>query len=213
MRAGGALMEKFEIMKKIIHAAAAAMIAGGTFSLAAAPAPATAAVVADQDPAAFISSLSTEAFAVLKTGNKGAVRSKFRELLSQHFAIDAIGDRLIRRWQNQITPAQKVAYKQAIPSFIIGTYSDNLYDYANASLKVIRTAPAGSGFNVTTQVQKPGAQPITAVWSVAKLGNAFKVTNLTVANINLAVTQGQDFDAIIQRKGVDGLIAMMKARG
>jgi phospholipid transport system substrate-binding protein len=198
-------------MKKIIHLAGAAMLMGA--ALAAPIAPAQAAVVANQDAATFISSLGAESFAVLKTGNKAAVRAKFRELLSQHFAIDAIGERLIRRWQNQITPAQKAAYKAAIPNFIIGTYSDNLYDYANASMKVIRTAPAGSGFNVASQVQKPGAQPITAVWSVAKVGGVFKVTNLTVANINLAVTQGQDFDAIIQRKGIDGLIAMMKARG
>ena len=64
-------------------------------SLTAPIAPAQAAVVADQDAATFISSLGTEAFAVLKTGNKGFVRAKFRELLSRHFAIDAIGDRLI----------------------------------------------------------------------------------------------------------------------
>lgn len=198
-------------MKKIMQIAGAAMLS--VAALTAPVAQAQAAVVANQDAAAFITSLGTESFAVLKTGNKTAVRAKFRELLSQHFAIDAIGERLIRRWSNQITPAQKAAYKAAIPNFIIGTYSDNLYDYANASMKVIRTAPAGSGFNVVTQVQKPGAQPISAVWSVAKVGGAFKVTNLTVANINLAVTQGQDFDAIIQRKGIDGLIAMMKARG
>lgn len=198
-------------MKTIWYIAGAALMSG---TMMTAPiAPARAAVVANQDAGTFISSLGTEAFAVLKTGNKTAVRAKFRDLLSQHFAIDAIGERLIRRWSSQITPAQKASYKQAIPTFIIGTYSDNLYDYANASMKVIRTAPAGSGFNVTTQVQKPGAQPITAVWSVANVGGAFKVTNLTVANINLAVTQGQDFDAIIQRKGIDGLIAMMKARG
>ena len=198
-------------MKTILYIAGAALMSG---TMMTAPiAPARAAVVANQDAGTFISSLGTEAFAVLKTGNKTAVRAKFRDLLSQHFAIDAIGERLIRRWSSQITPAQKASYKQAIPTFIIGTYSDNLYDYANASMKVIRTAPAGSGFNVTTQVQKPGAQPITAVWSVANVGGAFKVTNLTVANINLAVTQGQDFDAIIQRKGIDGLITMMKARG
>lgn len=185
----------------------------GAIAVAAPIMPAQAAVVANQDAGTFVSTLGTEAFAVLKTGNKAAVRTKFRELLSQHFAIDAIGERLIRRWNNQITPEQKAAYKAAIPTFIIGTYSDNLYDYANASMKVIRTAPAGSGFNVVTQVQKPGAQPISAVWSVAKVGPSFKVTNLTVANINLAVTQGQDFDAIIQRKGIDGLIAMMKSRG
>jgi len=198
-------------MKKYLLVASAALMTGAMMT---APiVPAQAAVVANQDAGTFVSSLGTESFGVLKTGNKGAVRAKFRELLSQHFALDAIGDRLIRRWVNQITPAQKAAYKAAIPTFIIGTYSDNLYDYANATMKVIRTAPAGSGFNVTTQVQKPGAQPITAVWSVAKVGGAFKVTNLTVANINLAVTQGQDFDAIIQRKGIDGLIAMMKSRG
>ena len=198
-------------MKMFMAFTSATLMVGAI--LAAPIAPARAEVIANHDAAAFVSSLSTEAFAVLKTGNKAAVRAKFRELLSQHFALDAIGDRLIRRWVNQITPAQKAAYKQAIPNFIVGTYSDNLYEYANASLKVIRTAPAGSGFNVTTQVQKPGAQPITAVWSVAKVGGGFKITNLTVANVNLAITQGQDFDAIIQRKGIDGLIAMMKARG
>jgi phospholipid transport system substrate-binding protein len=198
-------------MHKMNRIFGALLIAGA--AVAAPIAPSQAAVVANQDAATFVSSLATEAFAVLKTGDKAAVRSKFRELLSQHFAIDAIGDRLIRRWANQITPQQKAAYKAAIPNFIIGTYSDNLYEYANASMKVIRTAPAGSGFNVTTQVQKPGVRPITAVWSVAKVGGAFKVTNLTVANINLAVTQSQDFDAIIQRKGFDALVAMMKARG
>jgi len=204
-------MEKITLMNSFVKIAGALMIAGTALSVPIASA--QAAVVADQDASTFISSLGSEAFAVLKTGNKTVVRSKFRELLSQHFAIDAIGERLIRRWNNQITPAQKSAYKAAIPSFIIGTYSDNLYDYANASMKVIRTSPAGSGFNVVTQVQKPGAQPISAVWSVAKVGGTFRVTNLTVANINLALTQGQDFDSIIQRKGIDGLIAMMKARG
>lgn len=198
-------------MNKILALAATAMMSGTMLTVPLAPA--QAAVVANQDAATFVDSLAKDALSVLKTGNKSAVRAKFRELLSQYFALDAIGDRLIRRWESQITPAQKAAYKAAIPNFIVGTYSDNLYEYANASIRVIRTVPAGSGFNVTTQVQKPGARPITAVWSVAKVGGEFKVTNLTVANINLAVTQSQDFDAVIQRKGIDGLIAMMKSRG
>lgn len=204
-------MENNTRMMKYMLAASAALMTGTMFASPVAAAPS--AVVANQDASTFVDSLGTEAFAVLRTGNKTAVRTKFREVLSQHFALDAIGNRLIRRWVHQITPTQKAAYKEAFPSFIVGTYSDNLHDYANASMKVIRSTPAGSGFNVTTQVQKPGAQPITAVWSVAKVGGSFKVTNLTVANINLAITQGQDFDAIIQRKGIDGLIAMLKARG
>ncbi len=199
-------------MNKMMTALGAATLALASAAMPLA-APAQAAVVNNTTPEAFISSLGADSFAVLRTGNKGAVRAKFRELLSTHFAIDAIGNRLIQRSLPTITPEQKAAYKAAFPTFIIGTYSDNLYDYANASMKVIRSAPAGSGFNVTTTVQKPGAQPITAVWSIAKVGGVYQVTNLTVANINLAITQSQDFNAIIQRKGFDALVSMMKARG
>jgi phospholipid transport system substrate-binding protein len=201
-------------MKKILLSLGTAALVG-TASLVApiAMAPAAAEAINNQDPQAFITTLGDQSLSILRSGNRVAAKAQFRTLLTQHFAIDAIGDRLIRRWTAQITPAQRAEYKAAIPNFIVGTYADNLWDYSHATIKVIRTAPVGSGFNVTTQVQKPGAQPIVAVWSVAKVGGGFKVTNLTVANINLAVTQGQDFDAIIQRKGIDGLIQMMKSRG
>ncbi len=66
--------------------------------------------------------------------------------------------------------------------------------------------------DVATQVIQPGRQPIPAVWSVAKAGAAYKVTNLKVAGINLAIAQAADFDAIVQRQGFDALVAMMKAR-
>jgi len=44
-------------------------------------------------------------------------------------------------------------------------------------------------------------------------GGGYKVTNLKVGGVNLAISQAADFDAIIQRKGFDALVQMMKARG
>ena len=75
-----------------------------------------------------------------------------------------------------------------------------------------RSRRSGAGIDVTTQVTKPGAQPITAIWSLGKLGPAYKVTNLKVAGVNLALTQAADFDAIVQRKGFAALVEMMKSR-
>lgn len=194
------------------HALAAIGIATATLAAPIAVAPAHAAIN-NQDPAKFIDTLSDEGFAALRSGNRAAAKGKFRQLLIQHVAVDAIGDRLIRRWAAKITPSQKAAYKAAFPNYIIGTYADNLFDYASADLKVVRTAPVGSSMDVTTQVTKPGAQPITAVWSVAKAPSGYKITNLKVAGVNLALTQAADFDAIIQRRGFDALIQMMKSRG
>lgn len=175
-------------------------------------APAFAAVDAS-DPSRFIDTLADEGFTVLRTGDKTQARSKFRAILAQHFAVDEIGERLIRRWAPTITPAQHAAYKAAFPTFIIGTYADRLFDYSKADLKVVRATPSAAGVDVSTQVTKPGAPPIMTVWSVKKVADGYKVTNLKVGGINLAISQAADFDAIVQRKGFDALVAMMKARG
>lgn len=189
--------------------AGAMAIAGISTPMLTAPA---AAAINTQDPVQFVNGFATEGFAALRGGNRAAAKAEFRRLLAQYVAVDAIGDRLIRRWANQITPAQKAAYKAAFPTYIIGTYADRLFDYARADFKVVRSMPAGTGVDVTTQVTKPGAQPITAIWSLGKASSGYKVTNLKVAGVNLALTQAADFDAIIQRQGFDALVQMMKAR-
>jgi phospholipid transport system substrate-binding protein len=45
------------------------------------------------------------------------------------------------------------------PNFIIGTYADRLYDYSDASLKVVRVQNQGANAAVLTQVTKPGGRP------------------------------------------------------
>jgi phospholipid transport system substrate-binding protein len=172
-----------------------------------------AAAVDNSQPGPFIDSLARDAFATLRTTNRPQAKAQFRQLLSQHFAVDSIGDRLIRRWRPTITPAQYQAYKTAMPNFIINTYADRLFDYANANLKVLRTTPAGDNAVVSSQVTKPGAQPINAIWTVVKTPSGYKVSNLTVAGINLALTQTADFDSYVQRNGFDALVAFMKSRG
>jgi phospholipid transport system substrate-binding protein len=195
-------------VRSVLTAAALALASIGAPGLIA---PASAAINT-QDPTQFVNGFASEGFAALRTGNRAAAKTQFRTLLAQYVAVDAIGDRLIRRWAAKITPAQKTAYKAAFPNYIIGTYADRLFDYSRADFKVIRTTSAGAGVDVTTQVTKPGAQPITAVWSLGKAASGYKVTNLKVAGVNLALTQAADFDAIIQRKGFDALVEMMKSR-
>lgn len=198
-------------MKSVRNLFAVAGLAVVTLAAPVAFAPA-AAQVSNQDPGRFVQSLATTGFGALK-GDRAAARGKFRSLLAQHFAVDAIGDRLIRRWRPQISEAQYAQYKAAFPNFIIGTYADRLYDYADASIKVVRVQDQGGNAAVLTQVTRPGSRPVNAIWSVTRAGNGYKVTNLTVGGVNLAVTQGADFDSYVQKNGFDALVAFMKRRG
>lgn len=193
--------------------ALAAALALGSISAAAIVAT-PAAAVTQSSPEAFVSSLTSEGFGAIRSagGNHAAARTKFRALLAQNFAIDQIGDRLIRRWRPTITPAQYAAYKAALPSFLIGAYADRLFEYSDAQVKVVRAVPSSTGAVVLTQVIRPGAQPITATWELVGHPGDYKVSNMTVAGINLALTQQADFDSFVQRKGFDALVAFMKSR-
>jgi phospholipid transport system substrate-binding protein len=190
--------------------AAIALAAGMVAPTAWSPA---AAAVDTSDPQRFVQTLTSDGFAAMRTGNREAAKAKFRALLSQNVAVDLIGDRLIRRWLPTISPAQHAAYKAALPAYIVGTYADRLFEYANATVRIVRVQPtAGGGADVYTQVTKPGQQPIAATWSLTKVGNDWKVLNLNVAGINVAMAQAADFDSVIQRQGFDALVRQMNAR-
>lgn len=175
-------------------------------------APATAAAVDNTDPSRFITTLSAEAFRVLKTGSKASGRGQFRQLLGQYFAIDEIGDKLIARERATITPAQYQAYQAALPGFLIGTYADRLYDYADAKVTVTRAVPRGSGAAVVSQITQPGQSSNIAIWTVENQGGGLKITNLTVAGINLVLTQTADFNSYVQKNGFDKLVAFMRSK-
>lgn len=172
-----------------------------------------AAAVDTSDPQRFVQTLTTDAFAAANA-DKATAKAKFRALLSQNVAVDEVGTRLIRRWVSTITPAQVAAYKSALPTYLVGTYTDNLINYSDAVVKVVSAAPApGGGSNVTTTIQKPGRSPVRATWTLMQVGGQWKVANITVAGINVAMAQAADFDSVIQRQGFDALVKMMKARG
>ena len=198
-------------MKRIstLLAAAAIGLASGALPVAVAPA---AAQINNQDPARFVQGIGTTGLSALR-GNRNAARGKFRALLAQHFAVDAIGDRLISRWRRQITPAQYQQYKAAFPGFIIGTYADRLHEYSNASFSVGQVQNRGNTAAVSSTVTRPGSRPAQVIWTLQRIGNGWKVTNLTVGGVNVALAQQADFDSYIQRNGFDGLIAFMRRRG
>ncbi len=202
-------------MKIIIRCAVASM-AALCVPMAAVPAAAQAAT--PQSTAAaekFVQDISDKVFNVLKDRSlsKSQVRAKFRVMLRQVFALDDIGNRLIRRYRSQITPAQYAAYQAALPEFAINAYSDRLYNYANADVKPVRTVPRGSrgDLDVYTKVTTPGKAPFDAIWTVRPEGNGFQILNLTISGINLSLTQEADFSAYISKNGFDALVAFMKS--
>ena len=171
------------------------------------------AAVNQSSPSAFVESLAADGLTTLRTGSAAERRGRFRSLLGDHFAVNQIGDRLIRRHRGDISSTQYNAYQQALPGFILGTYADRLTAYARADVQVTNATQRGSTYLVQTRITNPGSRPVTAIWYLTRSGGGYKVYNMRVAGINLTLNQAQDFDSYIQRNGFDRLVRFMESRG
>ncbi len=198
----------------------ASVLALATVATAGAPANAqTAASATAIDPAAatkFIDRISSEAFAVLrdKSMTKMAARAKFRGMLRENVALEEIGNRLIRRQRASLTPAQYTAYQAALPEFVLNAYAERLYDYQNATFKMVRTLPRNASVvDVYSSVTQPSTRSFDAIWQVKQMApGKLMINGLTVEGINLTLTQEADFAAYIQKNGFDKLVEFMKSK-
>ncbi len=163
----------------------------------------------------FIGNLADKVFAVLKENqSKAAIKAKFRGLLKDNFAVDTAGAKLIRRYRNQITPAQLAAYQAALPDYLVNIYADRLIAYGDASVKVVRTQPHGATGNVDvfSHIIVPGKKELDIIWLVERgAGGKWLISNVSVSGVNMSLTQEADFSAYIGKNGFDALVEMMKS--
>lgn len=163
----------------------------------------------------FVQTLADEAFAVLQ--NKALTQAQrdqqFRQLLQKGFALDIIGNGVLGTSRRTATPAQMQAFHAAFPDYVIRIYSSRLTEYGNSVLKVTGTAPAPRGdIYVRTVVTGPNVQqPVRADWRVREVpGRGLKIIDLSLEGVSMAVTQRDEFNAKIQARGLDNLIAEMR---
>lgn len=203
-------------LRPIMFVALAVLGTSGAMIATAPLAAQTAASAADMASASgFIETLSDKAFGVLRDNSltKQAKLEKFRSMLRDNFALEDIGNRLIRRYRSQITPAQYAAYQAVFPEFVTNVYAARLFDYSDAKVKIVRTLARGTrgDVDVYTRISTGSGNPIEAIWAVRK-GNAGKwmVTNLTVSGVNVALTQEADFSSYISKNGFDALVVFLR---
>lgn len=205
-------------MRFQVNAVLAAALAFGSFAGTAAIAPVAYAqeTVNANAASSFVQTLADEAFAVLQNKSLSQAQrdQQFRQLLQKGFALDIIGNGVLGTARRTATPDQLKAFHAAFPDYVIRIYSSRLTEYGNSSLKITGTSPAPRGdIYVRTVVTGPNVQqPVRADWRVREVaGRGLKIIDLSLEGVSMAVTQRDEFNAKIQARGLDNLIAEMRS--
>ncbi len=175
----------------------------------------SAALASGRDAAQFIHRLGNQTIETLRAPGLtlDERQDRVRGLLIRGFDIPFIGRFVIGRYWRRATPDQRGDYIALYGEFFIQTFASRIGEYSGQSFTVTGARRANAkDFVVRTEIKRPGGQPFNADWRVRNFGGGYRVIDIMVEGISLAITQRSEFASVAQRIGLDGLIATLRTR-
>lgn len=165
--------------------------------------------------AEFVKRLANEALATLnQSGGSLAQReAAFQKLLREGFDLKLIGRFVLGRYWRTATPGQRDDFQRLFEEFVLKSYAYRFGGYKGEDFTIVSTRAAGEkDALVKTRIVRPSGPPITADWRVRAKGDRFRIIDVMVAGVSMAVTQRSEFAAVINRGGFNGLLEALRAR-
>ena len=172
------------------------------------------------DPAGFINRLGRQASTILRERQDSAARhAALGRLLEDGIDVPAIGKFVLGRYWRTTAPERQRQYLTVFADYLVAVTSERIVSAADVDFQMlgVRNMEDGASAMVSTRVLRPDAAPLRVDWRVAKAGDGYKVVDVVVEGVSLAMTERSDFTAVMDRSGgdiqvlIDALIQKLKA--
>ncbi len=172
--------------------------------------------ISPEEAEAFVSVLAENALdtLALQTISLEDREVKFRRILSEGFALKYIGLLVLgKRHRRTATAEELEEYQLYFSEFILKKYSALLGGYAGETFVVLGSRPSGKrDVLVGSEIRRSSGAPIPTEWRVRRFNEALKIIDIKVEGISMVQSQREEFNAILTREGMIGLIAVLRAR-
>jgi phospholipid transport system substrate-binding protein len=206
-------------MSKVARRTAMRFAALVALGLVTTSAPAIAPVYAAADPAALVSDLGKRAVDVLTSTSSQSDREvQFRKLFDEGFDVPGLSRFVLGPYWRSATPQQQQEFQKLFEAYEVHSYTVRFNQYSGQQLKVLSAQPQGDNATlVQSEIAKPGdtqQQPVKVDWRVAKTDGGDKIADVTIEGVSMAVTERQQFAAVIQRNGgqLEALLKVLRER-
>jgi phospholipid transport system substrate-binding protein len=139
--------------------------------------------------------------------------TRIRALMREVFAFKTIGRFVLASSWRTAKPDQRDEYLSLFSEFLVRTYSRRLGGYGGYGFAIAQAKPLGRRDALVTTVIKQSSGPsLKAGWRVRASGDGYKIVDVMVEGVSMAVTQRSEFDTIVRRDGLDKLIEILRAK-
>jgi phospholipid transport system substrate-binding protein len=169
----------------------------------------------DADAGAFLESLTQGVFAKLDDPSLSRTEKEqdLRILFQQNFDVPAISRFVLGKYWRKASTAKRQDFVDAFEEMntrqflaMVGEFSEEMFSV----VKVQQDPDKPSLFRVSTAIGRSEGEPISAVWRVRNKDDQFKVFDIVIEGVSMAITLRHEYGAVVKTDGVDGLIAIMQ---
>ncbi len=143
--------------------------------------------------------------------------ARFAKLFNNALDLDFIGQFVLGRYWKTASATQRQAFIDAYRNLNIKTWSQRFDEFKGKNFVFSGTTASNSANQifVNSTVPMDQGEPANVVWRVKQTGDTFKVVDIIIENVSLAITARNEYTSFIKSNpgGVDALIKNLQAKG
>lgn len=196
-------------MKKLVYVVLAAMLLCNNVAKAEVNA------VAAED---FVKEVTSEGIEQIINANVSRAEkdARFEKLFNSALDLDFIGQFVLGRNWRTATPEQRREFIKIYRELNVKTWSQRFDEFKGKTFDFSGTSPSSSAGQifVNSSVNMDAGEPAKVVWRVREKNGQYKIVDIVIENVSLAITARNEYSAFIKNNpgGVDALIADLKKK-
>lgn len=165
-------------------------------------------------PDVLVKNTATEVLEVIKkdkdiqSGDMKKIVALTEEKILPHFSFDRMSQLVLGRNWLKSSKDQQEKFVNEFRNLLVRTYSSALAKYRNQSMeyKPLRAQPGDTRVVVKTLILQSGSQPVKVDYSLEKMGEEWKVIDITIEDVSIVTSYRSQFDDTVKKDGMDTLI-------
>ena len=157
------------------------------------------------DPSALVTELGVQLRQVLGDNSLTPIQrqQRFRRLLDEGFDFPTISRFVLGRYWQTANDAYRQEFSGVFEDYVIQSLSGRFGEYSGESMKVTATRTEGERSTIvsTAIIHPNGAPPAKVDWRVLNTPNGFKIADVSVSGISMALSYREQFAAVIDHDG------------
>jgi phospholipid transport system substrate-binding protein len=170
--------------------------------------------IAAAEVADFITTLGNQALEVLHSSATPSQKiAYFQQLLREDFDLPGISRFVLGPYWRVASEAQRQEFQNLLPDYLVRSTGRRFGNYNAEAFQVTGTRSEPPAALVTSQLIQAGGPPIQLIWRLEVRGDRYKIIDVNVDGVSMALTVRESLASMIQRNGgqVAGLLEAMRA--